>query len=88
MGAVDESLAEVELAALNQIISKSLQRLLKYAVADPTLEATKARRVRRIAIWRVGPRGAGAKNPQHTVENIARVAPGSSAAVFAKLRGG
>jgi len=83
VGAVDECFAEVELAALDQVVGEPLQRILQDAFIDPSLEPTKARSVRRIPLRHVGPGSAGAQDPENAVEHVARVAPRSTATVFA-----
>jgi len=56
------------------VLGKRSKDLLERAVANPALKPTVARLVRRIATRQIHPRGAGAKHPQHAVENISRVA--------------
>jgi hypothetical protein len=43
VGAVDERLREVELAALNEVVGECLQDALQHLVFDPALESSKAR---------------------------------------------
>ena len=88
MGAVNEGLGEVELAALNEVVGECLQDALQHFVFDPALESAKARRVRRIPAGHVRPRRAGAQDPQDAVKYITWIAPRSSAAVFAHFRDG
>jgi hypothetical protein len=86
VGAVDERLGQVELAACDQIVGERLQHLLQNAGLNPTLEATEARRVRRVPSRHVGPRSAGPEDPQNAVEHVAGITPRPSAAVVAHLR--
>ena len=88
MGAIDEGLGEVELAAFNEVVGERLQHALQHFVFDPALESSKAGRVRRIPAGHVRPRRASAQDPQNAVEYIARISPGASAAVFTHFRNG
>ena len=78
MGAVDESLGEVQLAAIVQVFRQAMKEALEHAVFNPLLEPSVARRWRRIATRKIGPRCAGPKHPQHTVHHVARIAPRST----------
>jgi hypothetical protein len=59
VSAVDEGFTQVELAALDQVVSKALQYLLQHAVLHPTLEAPKASCIGWVPIRHVGPWRAG-----------------------------
>ena len=85
MGAINECLAQIESAARNKVIAQCLQNPLQNAVLDPSLEAAKARRVRRVTSRHVRPRRARSMDPQDAVEYIARVAPRATAPVLAHL---
>ena len=55
--------------------------------ADPALKAAMTRLIRRIAIRQVLPGCAGAEDPEDAVQHVARIAPGSAAAIAADSRG-
>jgi hypothetical protein len=55
-------------------------------VPDPPLEAAMTRLIRRIAIGQVLPGSASTKDPEDAVQHIARIAPGSSAAIATHAR--
>jgi hypothetical protein len=84
--AVDECFAQVELASLDEVVCQCLQRALQHTVLHPTLVASEACRVRRIAIGHVGPRCASAQDPNDAVEHVARIAPRSTATVVTHFR--
>jgi hypothetical protein len=85
VGAVNERLGEVELAALDEVVGKCLQDALQNLILDPALESSKARRVRRISARHVRPRSPGPKDPEDAIEYVARVAPRSPPPVFSHL---
>jgi len=74
VGPVDESLCEVQLSATTQVLGERSKDLLERAIANPALKPAVARLVRRIATRQVHPRSAGAKHPEHTIEDISRIA--------------
>ncbi len=88
MGAVDEGLAQVELAARNQIVGERLKNFVQRLGLAPILEPTMAGRRRWVALGKIGPRRAGSQDPQYAVENVTWVAPRTTAAVLANLRPG
>jgi hypothetical protein len=79
VGAIDERLGEVELAAITQVGSEPPKKALEHAVLDPGLKPSVTRRRRRIPTGEIGPRRAGAQDPQHAVDDIARISPRSAA---------
>jgi hypothetical protein len=82
-GGVDEGFGEIDLAAVPQVRRQALEQTIESATALPELKPSMARLVRRIARRQVGPRGAGAEDPQHAVEHRARIGPRSTATVGA-----
>jgi len=74
VGPIDESLCQIQLSSTTQVLGKRSKDFFDGPVANPTLKSTVARLVRRIAARQILPRRASAKNPQHAVQDIARVA--------------
>ena len=74
MGAVDESLGQIQLSSTTQVLSQRPKDLFKRAVTDPTLKPSVARLVRRIATRKILPRRACAEDPQHAVQDVFRIA--------------
>ena len=70
MGAIDERLSQIEFAAISKVLSELPQDALDRLVRDPSLESPMTRLVRRIATRQVSPRSAGAKHPQHAIEDM------------------
>jgi hypothetical protein len=75
VGAVDEALAQVDLADVAQVFREPAKHLSHRAVFHPALVATERRRVRAVARGEIGPRCARTKNPQHAVHHLARRPP-------------
>ena len=74
MGAVDESLGQIQLSSTTQVLSQRPKDLFKRAVTDPALESPVARLVRRIATRKVLPRRARAEDPQDAIQDVSRIA--------------
>jgi hypothetical protein len=74
VGPVDESFRKVQLSSTTQVLSERSKDLFDSAVADPALKPTVAGLVRRVAPWQVPPRGTRAKDPQHAIEDVSRIA--------------
>ena len=89
MGAVDERFGEVQLAASLQIFGKRVQNTVDGPVAHPVLKSAVAGLIRRITGREVLPRSTGAKDPQHAVQDVARIAirPTSNALLHRLLDG-
>jgi hypothetical protein len=85
VSAVDERLAQVELASRDEIIGERLQHFVQSLRFAPILKATVACRRRRIAVRQVGPRSSSAQHPQNAVEYVAWVTPRTTATVIANL---
>jgi hypothetical protein len=69
MGPVDIRFSEIDAAATTQIFSEPVKQSLQHTVFDPTLKPSVTCLIGRISTRQIGPRCAGAQNPQHTVEN-------------------
>jgi hypothetical protein len=82
VGPVDESFRQVQLSSTTQVLGESPQNLLQRAVADPALKSPVAGLVRRVAPWQVRPRRTGAKDPQHAIEDVSRIAERPSTPVL------
>jgi hypothetical protein len=74
VGPVDESFRQIQLSATTQVLGKRSKDLLDSTVTDPALKPSVARLVRRIAPRQVRPRRARAKDPEHAIEDISRIA--------------
>jgi len=79
MGAVDEGLGEVELAATFEILGERMQHALEGAVADPVLKSPVTGLIRRISWRQILPGRTGAQNPEHAHQDIAWIAIGPAA---------
>ena len=79
MGAVDEGLGQIQLAAVAQIFSEPAKHTLDRLLLDPALKSAVACLVRRIAPRQVSPRRASAKHPKHAVDDIPRFLPRTTA---------
>jgi hypothetical protein len=79
--AVDETLRQVKLAPLFEIVRQRLQKALERPVAHPPLEAAVAGLVWRVSFGHILPLGARAQNPEDSVQHLATATPGSPAAV-------
>jgi hypothetical protein len=74
VGAVDESLGQVQLSSTTQVLSQRPKDLFQSAVPDPALEPTMAGLVGRVASWQIHPRRSSTEDPQNSVQDVARVA--------------
>jgi len=74
VGPVDESFRKVQLSSTTQVLSERSKDLFDSAVADPALKPTVAGLVRRVAPWQVPPRGTRAKDPEHAIKDVSRIA--------------
>jgi hypothetical protein len=63
MGAVDESLGQVELACIAQVFRQGLKHFLEDTTLNPALESTVHRLIGRVAPWEVCPLRARAEHP-------------------------
>jgi hypothetical protein len=85
-GGVDETLAQIEFAAVAQVRRQRVQDLAEHTAAHPVLEAAMTRRRRRVPIGHVLPRRAGAQHPENTVEHFAVVAPRAAPTIGSPTR--
>jgi hypothetical protein len=82
VGPVDESFRQVQLSATTQVLGERSKDLFESAVADPALKPTVAGLVRRVAPWQVRPRRPRAKNPEHAIKDVSRIAVGPTTSVL------
>src|SRR5688572_29396870 len=75
MSAVDESLREIDFPSVVEVLRECGENTVEDTFALPLLEAPMARLIRRIPARQVRPRRSGAKDPQHAVQHVARIAP-------------
>lgn len=75
MGAIDERLCQIQLAAITQVFCKSTKDPLQRSVLDPRLKSSVTRLIRRISARQVGPGRTGAQDPHHAVDDVTRIAP-------------
>jgi hypothetical protein len=85
MGAVDEGLGQIDLAAITQVRSECLEDLPEHSVLDPLLHPAVTRLVRRVFAGERLPRSSGPKDPQHPVENATSGDTWPTLAVFANF---
>lgn len=85
MGAIDEGLRQINLAAIAQVLSERLEDLPEHAVLDPLLHSSMTGLVRRVLARQRFPRSSGPEDPEHAVENVARIDARSALAIFANV---
>ena len=85
MGAIDEGLGQIDLAAVSQIFPERLEDFPEHAVLDPLLHPAVAGLVRRVFARQRLPRCPGPKDPEHSVENATSFDAWTTLAVFARL---
>ena len=85
-GGIDEGFGQIDFSAVSEIRGESFEQPIEAATALPELKSTVTRLIRRIARGEIGPRRAGAQDPQHPVEHRARIGPGPPAPVGAAAR--
>jgi len=56
------------------VLGESPENLLERTVADPALKPTVTGLVWRVAPWQVRPRRTRAKDPEHAMEDVSRIA--------------
>jgi hypothetical protein len=84
VGPVDESFRQVQLSTTTQVLGEGSKDLFESTVADPALESTVAGLVRRVAPRQILPRSARAKDPEHTIEDVSRIAERPTTPVLEK----
>ena len=83
MGAIDEGLSQIDLAANAQILGERFHELPEHARLDPFLHSTVNRLIWRVLARKCFPRGACPKDPEHSVEYAASFHARTPLAVFA-----
>jgi hypothetical protein len=86
VGGVDEGFGEIDFAAIAEIGRQPFEEAIEPPTALPLLKATVTRLVRRVARREIGPGRAGPQDPQHTVEDGARVGPRAPASIGTAAR--
>ena len=64
-----------------QVLRERVEHAVQRAVATPLLEAAMTGLIRRIARRQILPRRPGAQNPEHAIENIARISPRTTSSI-------
>jgi len=85
MGAVDEGLGQINLAALAQVFRERLEHLPEHALGDPFLHPAMTGLIRRVLTRKCFPRSSGPEDPQHSVENTSRINARSTFTVLPDL---
>lgn len=83
MGAIDEGLSQIDLAAIAQILGKRFYKLPEHTRLNPLLHSTVNRLVRRVLARKCFPRSACPKDPEHPVEYASSLDARTTFAVFA-----
>jgi hypothetical protein len=86
MGAINEGLGQIDLAAITQVSSERFEDPPEHAVLYPLLHAAVARLVRRVLTRQRLPRRAGPQDPEHAVEHATGIDTWPTLAVFANGR--
>src|SRR5213592_3510829 len=86
MGAINEGLRQIDLAALTQVFCERFEHFPEHAGRYPLLHAAVTRLVRRVLTRQRFPRRSGPENPEHSVENTARFDARTTFAVLANFR--
>jgi hypothetical protein len=83
VGAVDEGLGQIDLAAVTQVRCERLEDLPEHAVRHPLLHSAMTGLVRRVFTRKRFPWSSSPKDPEHPVEHASRVDARATLAVFA-----
>src|ERR1700689_821436 len=83
MGAIDEGLGQIDLAAVPQVFCERLEDFPEHALRAPLLQAAMTGLVRRVLTRKRFPRSSGPKDPEHPVENASRFDARTTLAIFA-----
>src|SRR5689334_21501524 len=83
MGAIDEGLGQIDLAAVTQVLCERLEDLPEHTVRNPLLHPAMTGLVRRVLTRQRLPRSSGPKDPEHPVENASRFDSRTTLAIFA-----
>src|SRR4051812_22323301 len=65
--AIDETFAQIQPAAVLEVLRYSQQHLLENTAPDPLLETTVHGLVRSVSRWQIFPRRTRSKNPEHPI---------------------
>jgi len=85
MGAIDEGLSQIDLAAITKVLGERLEDLHEDSFVHPFLHPAMAGLVRRVLGRKRFPRRTRPKNPQHSIENATRLDTRASLAVLSRL---
>jgi hypothetical protein len=85
MGAIDEGLGQIDLAAIAKVLGERLEDLHEHSFVHPLLHAAVAGLVRRVFGGKRFPRRTRPQNPQHSVEDATRLDARASLAVLSRL---
>jgi hypothetical protein len=86
VGAIDEGLGQIDLAALTQVVCERGEDFPEHAVRHPLLHAAVTRLIRRELARQCFPWRPRPEDPQHPVENAARFDARTTFAVLADFR--
>ena len=86
MGAVNEGLGQIDLAALTQIFGERFEDFPEHTLRHPLLHPTMAGLVRRVFARQRLPWRAGPQHPEHPVEHAARSDARATLAVLSRFR--
>jgi hypothetical protein len=85
VGSVDESLRQIELAAVAKIGRERLEHFQERSLSYPLLHTPMTRLIRRVLAWQRFPRSTRPQNPEHSVQDAARRDTGPPFAVAPTL---
>ena len=83
MGAIDEGLSQIDLAAIAQVLGERFNELPEHARLDPLLHPTVDRLIWRVLARESLPRRPGPQDPEHSVEHATSINARTTLAVFA-----
>lgn len=85
-GRVDESLTEINLAAVAEVFGQALQQPIEPATALPLLKAAMTGLIGRVPRRQIAPGRARAQHPEHAVQHRPRIGPRPAPAIGAPPR--
>lgn len=85
MGAIDEGLGQIDLAAITQVLCECLEDSPEHTVLNPLLHPAVTRLVWRVLARQCLPRCSSPEDPEHSVENAASSDARPPFAVFANV---
>lgn len=86
MGAIDEGLSQIDLAAVTQVFRERFEDFPEHAGLDPLLHPPMTRLVRRVLARQRFPWSSGPQDPEHSIENASSIDTWSPLAVFTSFR--